>query len=196
MKIRIALLLLLASFIVNTTRAQSAAPASPQSGTSQVDPQKAKEIRHMLDVMGLTKQAADMLRAMLPQMMKMMEESMKSSLKNAMPPGSDSADAQQRMAEYARTIDKLMSEKMVQKFDQLDLYSIYVPVYDKYFSTEDVRSITAFYESPAGKKMLSTMAPMVADVMTAMNPIMMKMTTDIQNEIFAEHPELNPKNWH
>ena len=197
MKRRMTVAAIAALLMVVAVKAQCSRGAAAATGTtSQVDPAKAQEIRHMLDVMGVTKQAADMLRAMLPQMMKMMEDSMKSSMANSMPPGGQSADAQQRLAEYEKTIDRLMQEKMLQKFDKLDLYSIYVPVYDKYFSIEDVQAITAFYESPAGRKMLSTMAPMVADVMAAMSPVMMKMTADIQNEIFTEHPELNPKNWH
>lgn len=197
MKARVLLVLLAVGLLSANGIAQSAAANSQTSASAaQVDPEKAKQIRHLLDVMGVTKQASDMLRAMLPQMMKSMEESMKSSMAGSMPGGGESADAQQRVADYVRKFDQLMQEKMIQKFNGLDLASIYVPIYDKYFSADDIRALTAFYESAAGKKMVSSMAPMVSDVMGAMMPMMLKMTANIQNEIYAEHPEMDPKNWH
>lgn len=196
MKIRTALFLLFAGLIVSASPAQNNAPASAQSGSSQIDPEKAQQIRHMLDVMGVTKQASDVLRAMMPQMMKTMEDSMKSSMANAMPGGSESAEAQQRAADYMKKYSALLQEKMIQKFAALDLTSIYINIYDKYFSADDIRAITVFYESPAGRKMMNSVAPMMADIMSAMAPAVTKMTGDIQKEIYAEHPDMDPKNWH
>lgn len=196
MKIRTALFLLLAGLIVSASPAQNNAPASAQSGSSQIDPEKAQQIRHMLDVMGVTKQASDVLRAMMPQMMKTMEDSMKSSMANAMPGGSESAEAQQRAADYMKKYSALVQDKMIQKFAALDLTSIYINIYDKYFSADDIRAITVFYESPAGRKMMNSVAPMMADIMSAMAPAVTKMTGDIQKEIYAEHPDMDPKNWH
>ena len=32
-----------------------------------------------------------------------------------------------------------------------------IPVYEKYYTTEDLKAVNAFYESPAGQKILSTL---------------------------------------
>jgi len=197
MKIRMFLVCLAVGLLSIQVRAQCAAAGSQApASAAQVDPEKAKAIRHLLEVMGVTKQAGDMLRAMMPQMQKAMNESMKASMANAAPNGQESADAQRRATDYLQKFNQLMQEKMIQKFDALDLAAIYVPVYDKYFSIDDIRAMTGFYESPAGKKMVSSMAPMTADAMGAMMPAIMKMTADIQKEIYAEHPEMDPKNMH
>lgn len=195
MKIRMFLVFLAVGLLSTQVRAQCAAGGS-QAPAAQVDPEKAKAIRHLLEVMGVSKQAGDMLRAMMPQMQKAMNDSMKASMANAAPNGQESADAQKRASDYLQKFNQLMQEKMIQKFEALDLAAIYVPVYDKYFSIEDIRAMTGFFESPAGKKMVSSMAPMTADAMGAMMPAIMKMTADIQKEIYAEHPEMDPKNMH
>jgi len=197
MKIRLLLVLLAVGLVSTQVHAQSAAANSQApASAAQVDPEKAKAIRHLLDVMGVTKQAGDMLRAMMPQMQKAADESMKASMANGTANSQEAADAQRRAAEYQQKFNQLMQDKMVQKFDAFDLAAIYVPVYDKYFSIDDIRAITGFYESPAGKKMVSSMAPMTSDAMGAMMPAIIKMTSDIQKEIYAEHPEMDPRNMH
>ena len=41
-----------------------------------------------------------------------------------------------------------------------DLVALMVPIYDKYYTEEDIDQIIAFYNTPVGKKMIST-TPMV-----------------------------------
>ena len=50
---------------------------------------------------------------------------------------------------------------------------IYYPVYTKHFNTSELKSIVAFYESPAGKKLI------------ALTPGIMQNTTDMFNRLYG-----------
>jgi uncharacterized protein len=47
--------------------------------------------------------------------------------------------------------------KFEKKMKVSDLIEKIIPVYDKYYSLEDLKIVNAFYESPAGQKFLSTL---------------------------------------
>lgn len=48
-------------------------------------------------------------------------------------------------------------EKFQQKMDTRELLEKIIPLYDKYYTMDDLKAVNAFYESPAGKKVLSTL---------------------------------------
>jgi uncharacterized protein len=48
-----------------------------------------------------------------------------------------------------------------------DLVDLVVPIYDKYYSEEDIDQIIAFYNSPVGKKMISTLPMVMQESMAA-----------------------------
>ncbi|HUS35446.1 MAG TPA: DUF2059 domain-containing protein [Verrucomicrobiae bacterium] len=51
------------------------------------------------------------------------------------------------------------------KFDMAELIQLLVPLYDKYYTMEDLQALNAFYESPAGQKMLSTLPQITQESM-------------------------------
>jgi len=55
--------------------------------------------------------------------------------------------------------------KFAQKMDSRELIEKIIPVYDKYYTIEDLRAVNAFYASPAGQKVLSTMPQVVQESM-------------------------------
>ena len=48
-------------------------------------------------------------------------------------------------------------DRLEQKMDMRELIEKIIPVYDKYYTLEDLKAINAFYETPAGQKVLSTL---------------------------------------
>jgi len=52
-----------------------------------------------------------------------------------------------------------------EKFDTHELMELIVPLYDKYYTLEDLKAINAFYESPAGQKVLSTLPQITQESM-------------------------------
>lgn len=51
------------------------------------------------------------------------------------------------------------------KFDMAELIQLIIPVYDKYYTTEDLKALNAFYESPVGQKVLSTLPQITQESM-------------------------------
>lgn len=56
-------------------------------------------------------------------------------------------------------------EKFEQKLDVNGLLEKLIPVYDKYYTVEDLKAINAFYESPVGQRMLSTLPQVMQESM-------------------------------
>jgi hypothetical protein len=58
-----------------------------------------------------------------------------------------------------------------------------VPVYDKHLSHEDIRAVTAFYESPAGKRLIAALPGITRECMTAGGQLGQKWVEEIQKEL-------------
>jgi uncharacterized protein len=52
-----------------------------------------------------------------------------------------------------------------QKMDVRELIEKIIPVYDKYYTLEDLKAVNAFYESPAGQKVLATLPQVMQESM-------------------------------
>jgi uncharacterized protein YqeY len=48
-----------------------------------------------------------------------------------------------------------------------EFMSLTIPIYDKYFTEEEIRQIIAFYKTTTGKKIISTMPLVMQEAMTA-----------------------------
>ena len=57
-------------------------------------------------------------------------------------------------------------DKFSSKLNAHDLLDQLIPLYDKYYSLEDLRAVNAFYQSEAGKKIISTMPLIMKEAMT------------------------------
>jgi hypothetical protein len=53
------------------------------------------------------------------------------------------------------------------RFDMNELVEKLIPIYDKYYSAEDLKGILLFYQSPLGQRVLSTMPQVVSESMAA-----------------------------
>jgi uncharacterized protein len=70
----------------------------------------------------------------------------------------------QMMGQLMTTMQKQMPDvppefwaRFQAKVDTHELVEKIIPLYDKYYTLEDLKAVNAFYESPAGQKILSTM---------------------------------------
>lgn len=72
---------------------------------------------------------------------------------------------------------------------------VYYPVYDKYFSASDLEAIIQFYESPAGKKYVSTTSILMQESLSLFNKLysqkLQKIVQPIaEEELKRSKPEL------
>jgi uncharacterized protein len=68
-------------------------------------------------------------------------------------------------ADMAAFFEQFKAEIKTEGFD--DLYAILIPIYRKHFTEADVDALLAFYDSPAGKKMVSVMPLITQESMAA-----------------------------
>ncbi len=55
--------------------------------------------------------------------------------------------------------------RFMQKLDTRELLDKIIPVYDKYYTLEDIKAINGFYSSPAGKKVLASLPQVTQECM-------------------------------
>ena len=99
---------------------------------------KTKKIRQMLELNGSTNASAQVMKTMLGSFEKM----------------------------YPK-VDKKIWEEFAKEIKTDDLIELVIPVYDKYYTEEDVDQLIVFYNSPIGKKVAETLPAISQESMVA-----------------------------
>ena len=161
---------------------QSAAQPAPAAATQRapeqkIDPTKEADIRQLLEVTG----AKELGAQAEAQMMAQMREQMKSDMAHLF---SDSERSQKFMDTFF--------QRFQSRFNMDALLEQLIPIYDKYFTDEDIKSLTHFYETPVGQRALKTMPLVMHDSLTIGSQFGQKIAIDTLKEMAGEYPELKP----
>ena len=108
-----------------------------------------------------------------------MEGNIKPLMTNSFPPG-----------EYRDKLIELFFVKFHSKFDQQAILDLAVPVYDKYYSDDEVKGLIRLYETPLGQKMLATLPQVTAELQAAGQKQGEELGRQSMMEVLAEHPEM------
>ena len=128
-----------------TSATVQSATTQTASTQSKIDPAKEADIRRLLEVSGAKK--------LVTQTMASMTTSVRPVLSNSLPPG-----------EYREKLIDLFFAKFQSKADSAQLLDLAVPLYDKYFSQDEIKGLIRFYETPLGQKSLSVLPQLMDDV--------------------------------
>ena len=148
-----------------------ALPAQAQEAQSPADDAR---IDRLLEVT----RAREILDATLPQI-----EASQQQMLAQMTAGRE-LDAAQR-----QRIDALLasSSSAVRKaLSWENLAPVYRDIYRQTFTGEDIDAIIAFYESPAGQRMLEKMPALMQNTMTAMQRLIVPMLQQMERDLAAE----------
>lgn len=165
--------------------AQNATPAKPtptskpaasdQAATAKskaaIDPEKEKAIRRMFEAIGTHKAMEELLAGM--------RGNIRTSLISNLPPG----DYRERLAD-------LFIEKLLPKFQIPQMMDMAVPIYAKYFTKEEIDGLTAFYQTPLGKKASTVMPQALLEMTTESVKMGEKLGRESMMEVLEEHPEM------
>jgi hypothetical protein len=173
MKTRMTISVLLFLSMFGSAVAQTQAPAASQSAQPTIDPQKEQLIRHLLDLMQLNQTMEKVMGPMMSQMSRTIEAG---------------APANEKVHKFS----ELVNQRLVAKMKTADLSPYYIPVYDKYYTPDDIKALIAFYESPVGQKSLEVQASLSLELMSTMGPAIQQFAKDAENEVRKDHPELAP----
>jgi uncharacterized protein len=154
-----------------TPETESLAAATAAAKRGNVNPAKEADIRRLLAVTGATNMAT--------QMMDAAEKNIKPLLTASFPSG-----------EYREKLIDLFFAKFHSKIDMQLFLDLAVPVYDKYLSDEEIKGLTQFYETPLGRKTLTVLPQLMADLQAAGQKWGEGIGRQSMVEVLAEHPEL------
>jgi hypothetical protein len=153
--------------------AQSSQKPSPDTvrGTiAGVDPAKEADIRRLLDAVGT--------KALVTQTMSEMMKSIRPVLSNSLPPG-----------DYRGKLVDLFFARFAAKADPQSVLDLAIPSYDKNFTHDEIRGLIAFYQTPLGKKSVSVLPQLVAEVQEKGKKWGEGLGRQCMTEVLAEHPE-------
>src|SRR5208337_822923 len=153
------------------TPQQSPPPSAVSSDQKKINPVKEANIRKLLEVTGAT--------AMMEQTMQGMEKNIKPLMTKALPAG-----------EYREKLVDLFFEKFHAKLDLQKLLDLAVPMYDKYFSDEEIKGLILFYQTPLGQKALKAMPQLSGELMEAGSKMGEELGRQSMMEVLTEYPEL------
>jgi hypothetical protein len=146
--------------------------AAPSSvAQSKIDPAKEADIRLLMEVNGSKAVFVDTVNSMLASLRPLMTQSM---------PAGD----------YREKLIDLFLVKFQGKVNVSHFIDIAVPVYDRNYSHEEIKGLIAFYQSPLGKKSVSTMPKLSSDLREAGQKWGQQIGQDAMAEVLAEHPEM------
>jgi len=151
--------------------ASGSGSASP--GQSKIDPAKEADIHRLVDLAG-TKTA-------MTQIIDGMEKNMRPWVTSSLPDG----DYREKLVDLflGKFHDHLTAE-IPQLVDSA------VPLYDKYFSHEDIKGLIRFYETPLGQKALSALPKLSMEIQAEGMKLGEKLGRQSMMEVLSAHPEL------
>jgi hypothetical protein len=156
---------------VHASQQDSATTSPKASPASKVDTAKEADIRRLLDLVGT--------RALLVQGFNEMSKDMKPALANSLPAG----DYREKLIDLF--LAKFMAKENMQQF--LDLA---VPVYDRNFSHEEIRSLIEFYQTPLGQKTISVLPKLTLELQEEGRKWGENLGRQSMMAVLSEHPEL------
>jgi hypothetical protein len=146
------------------TAAPADSPQKPVPATPPGSPAKRALIREVIQVTG----TASLMQSMVDQMLKVMRE-------------------------RAPDAEKDMFWRLTARMRVSECLELLIPVYDKYFSGEDLRELVAFSKSPAGQRILKAMTLLTQEGMDVGEKWGQRKAQELMQELLREQEEKNKK---
>jgi uncharacterized protein len=160
-----------------TAPAPQKPPVKSQPGSAaaseetKISPAKEADIRKLLALLGTT--------ASMEQTMQSMEKNIRPMMANSLPPG-----------DYQERLLTLFFEKFHSKMDTQKLTDLAVPLYDKYYTHEDIKGLIQFYQTPLGRKTVKVLPSLMGELTEAGQSMGQVIARQSMMEVIAEHPEI------
>jgi|GEM_PF-490908 len=149
-----------------------AAPAAP-AAAGAVDPQISAAVRAMFEAM----KYRDIMKATFAQMEVSLPQNMRAGAIAAVnaDPKLDAKAKQAKLAEMEKAVPQVGAALHTLFSDpglMEEMLDALVPIYARTYTLEEVRQMSAFYQSPVGQKMLATTPKLMGEGMAISNQIM------------------------
>lgn len=163
-------------------RSETAKPVKPNPPI--ISQEKRALIKELLEITESTKNAEQIMDSMVrSELPKLVSE----VLKNAPNLDSDRPEIQKQFSEIVSRMAGKYRDRVIKKIDINQLIDeVSYPIYDKYFTTSELRDIIGFYKSATGKKAIAVLPHVIGDSMQRTNEILLPKMSSIMAEIIAE----------
>jgi len=151
--------------------AQAPAQAAAAKSAPGIDPAKEAAIRKLFEIQGINKSFQQVVATMLSNMRPMMNSSL--------PPG-----------EYREKLLDLFSERFQSKLHVEQFVNLTIPIYDKYFTQDEIEGLTKFYQTALGKKVITVLPQVLVESQTESMKLGEKYGREAMAEVLNEHPDL------
>lgn len=145
---------------------------SPEA-SAKVDPSKEADIRQLMDVTGAKDLGQQIMDAGIAQF--------RASVAESQP---DNPRAKQFADAFALRFQK--------HFDPRNLTETVIPIYDKHLSSEDLKELLAYYQSPFGQRMLKVLPEVAHESQEAGFKLGQKAARDAMEELKPDYPDFVP----
>jgi uncharacterized protein len=150
-----------------------AAAKPADAPTTKIDPTKEANIRQLMDVTGVNGLGEQLMNAGIAQF--------RASVAESQP---DNPRAKQFADAFAARFEK--------HFDPHRVTETVIPIYDKYLSNEDLKTLLEYYKSPFGQKMLRVLPEVARDSQVAGYTLGQKAAEETMEDLRADYPEFVP----
>jgi len=141
--------------------------------SSKIDPQKEASIRELMNATGAKDLGKQLVQAGMEQFRSSVE------------------DSQPNNPRAKQFVDAFVS-KFQRHFDPNSLTETIIPIYDKYFTSEDLNGLLAYYRSPLGQRMLKVLPEVTRESQAAGFALGQKAAQEAMEELKADFPEFVP----
>jgi len=153
--------------------AQEKPLAAGAQASSRIDPQKEASIRELMNATGAKDLGKQLVQAGMEQFRSSVE------------------DSQPNNPRAKQFVDAFVS-KFQKHFDPNSLTETIIPIYDKYFTSEDLNGLLAYYRSPLGQRMLKVLPEVTRESQAAGFALGQKAAQEAMEELKADFPEFVP----
>lgn len=117
--------------------------------------------------------------AVATQAMDEMEKSIRPLMTESLPAG-----------EYRDKLVELFFQKFHENRDPTKLVDLMVPIYDKYYTADEIEGLINLYQTPLGKKMVTVLPKIMAESQAAGGQWGQQLGRECMIEVLEEHPEM------
>ena len=158
----------------NPPSAQAPATAAPPQAPAQpaVDPAKAAAIRQLMDVTGsgkLGEEYVDLVTARVRQLV------------------SSVIPQPERLQQFMDAFTKQFATRVT----AAQVNDAQIPVYANHLSLEDIQALLAFYQTPAGQRIIKALPLIVQEAQNAGANMVQPAAVDTMRQMAAQYPEIN-----
>jgi uncharacterized protein len=137
----------------------------------KVSTAKEADIRELLHVTGMD----DIVERQMTQM----ANQMKPVIEKSLPPG-----------EHRHEMVETFTKKFLARANSQGLIRQVIPVYEKYLTDEDVKTVLSFYKSRVGQRLLKIMPEMMKEASAAGQQYGEQIASEVLDQMAQQYPEL------